>query len=136
MEISEILARPYRRVLIPDVESGTFTALIPELPGCISEGDTPAEAYENLEEAAESWVEAAMENGMAVPDPESEPSYSGRVVLRMPRSTHRRAAEAANADGVSLNTFLVEAVGERLGDQAVQEETAAAGEKRKVTRIH
>ena len=54
MKVSEILKRPYQRVLIPDEESGTFTALIAEFPGCITEGNTPGEAYRSLEEAAES----------------------------------------------------------------------------------
>jgi len=124
VEIKEVLARPYRRVLIPDSESGTFTALIAEFPGCVSEGDTPSEAYDNIEDAAGSWVEAALESGIPIPEPESEAAYSGRVVLRMPRSTHRRAAEAAKADGVSLNTFLVEAIGERLGRHIAKEEAA------------
>lgn len=63
------LKRPYRRVLIPDEESGTITAWIEEFPGCIAQGDTPAEAYRRLEAAAESWVEAALEMGQSIPPP-------------------------------------------------------------------
>lgn len=125
MKVSEILKRPYQRVLIPDEESGTFTALIAEFPGCITEGNTPGEAYRSLEEAAESWLEAALESGVPIPEPESESEYSGKVVLRMPRSTHRRAAQAAARDGVSLNTFLVSAVSEKLAQSILREEMNA-----------
>ncbi len=122
MEISDILRRPYRRVLIPDAESATFTAMIAEFPGCIAQGDTPTEAYESLESAAESWLEGAIESGLPIPEPEAETDYSGRVVLRMPRSTHRRAVEAAERERVSLNTFLIAAVSERLGQLSQRRE--------------
>ena len=65
-EIRSILRQPYRRVLVPDEEAG-FTAFIQEFPGCIAEGDTPAEAYANLERAAESWLEGVIERGFVVP---------------------------------------------------------------------
>ena len=42
MNAAEYLKLPYERVLIPNHESGTFTALIREFPGCIAEGDEPA----------------------------------------------------------------------------------------------
>ncbi|MBZ0288131.1 MAG: type II toxin-antitoxin system HicB family antitoxin, partial [Anaerolineae bacterium] len=38
-------------VLIPDVENGGFTVIVPSLPGCISEGDTEAEALANIKDA-------------------------------------------------------------------------------------
>jgi len=63
----ELLKRPYTRVLIPDEESGTFTAQIIEFPGCIAQGATPAEAYERLEAVAESWIEAALEMQQEIP---------------------------------------------------------------------
>jgi predicted RNase H-like HicB family nuclease len=125
MEIGEILKRPYRRVIIPDEHTGTFTALIAEFPGCISEGDSVRKAYDNLQAAAESWLEAAIESGVPIPAPEAESEYSGRVVLRMPRSIHRRAVEAAAREGVSLNALLVAAISEKLGQASVTREVVA-----------
>lgn len=112
--IDNILARPYRRVLIPDAEAGGYTAFIEEFPGCIAEGDTGEEALRNLESVAESWLEAALELGQSIPDPQTE-QYSGRVALRLPKSIHRRAVEVARAEDTSLNQFLVSAIAERLG---------------------
>jgi hypothetical protein len=44
-----------------------------------------------------------------------ETDYSGKLVLRMPKSLHRHAAFAANRDGVSLNQFIVSSVAEQVG---------------------
>jgi hypothetical protein len=71
--------------------------------------------HTNLEEVAESWIEAVLELGQEVPTPVSEATYSGRVLLRLPRSIHRKAAEAAERDGTSLNQYIVVALAERLG---------------------
>lgn len=66
---NDLMKKGYARVIIPDQESGTFTAFIFEFPGCIAQGDNPAEAYERLEVAAESWIEAALEMGQDIPEP-------------------------------------------------------------------
>ncbi len=65
----EYLKAPYSRVLIPDEETGTYTAKIAEFPGCIAQGDSPEEAYRNLEAAAESWIEELLGASEDVPEP-------------------------------------------------------------------
>ena len=110
------LELPYARELIPDKESGQFSARIVEFPGCFAIGETAAEAYQELEAAARSWLESCFDQGLAIPEPLAlqEPA-SGAVSLRMPRSLHRRAAELAKLDNVSLNQFLVAAIATRVG---------------------
>jgi predicted RNase H-like HicB family nuclease len=102
--------------------------MIAEFPGCIAQGDDPSEAYANLEDAAEAWLESAIENGLLVPDPEvdrEENSYSGRVVLRMARSLHRDAVQQAKNEGISLNAFLLTAISMKLGQDSVRRELSA-----------
>lgn len=111
----EYLKAPYSRVIIPDEETGTYTAMILEFPGCISEGGTIEEAYESLDKAAVSWIEAALDLGQDIPLPESAHEYSGKIALRLPRSLHRQAALLAEQDGVSLNQFIVMALAEKVG---------------------
>lgn len=113
MAKEEYLKRPYARILIPD--AGKFTAEILEFPGCFAYGDTPEEALQHLERSAESWVEAALEQGQEIPEPYSSVGFSGNFALRMPRGLHRRAARLAERDRVSLNQYLVTAVAERVG---------------------
>lgn len=45
-------------VILEKQEEGGFTAYVPSLPGCISEGDTKEEALDNIKEAVELYLEA------------------------------------------------------------------------------
>lgn len=110
----QYLREPYSRILIPEEEGG-YSAEILEFPGCFSQGDTAQEALSNLEEAAENWIEATLAQGRPIPEPTAEFAYSGKVALRLPRSLHRKAAQLAARDKMSLNTFIVEAVAEKVG---------------------
>jgi predicted HicB family RNase H-like nuclease len=101
-----------------------------EFPGCVAQGDTISEAHERLEQAAEDWIRVALDLGQDIPPPAEEQTYSGRILVRLPKSLHRRAAEAAGVDGTSLNQFIVAAVAERVGASGIVKTspaTAAAG---------
>lgn len=106
---AEILKRPYHRVIVPE-EDGSFSALISEFSGCLAIGDSVAETYATLEEVAEGWLLAAIANSRPIPDPIEEPEYSGKLALRLPKSLHETAANAAERDDVSLNQYIVAAV--------------------------
>ncbi len=56
-------------------DGGGFLARVPDLPGCMSDGETPAEAAANVQDAIAVWIEAAKDLGHAVPKP------SGRLAL-------------------------------------------------------
>jgi predicted RNase H-like HicB family nuclease len=45
------------KVVLEPSEDGGFTAYVPSLPGCISEGDTPDDAMNNLREAVDLYLE-------------------------------------------------------------------------------
>jgi predicted RNase H-like HicB family nuclease len=109
------LKKPYSRILIPDEESGTYTAVLLEFPGCIAQGDTPQEAYEYLEDAAKDWIAAALDLKQEIPSPSQSVSHGGKVLLRLPKSLHRQLALIAEREGVSLNQFIVSALAEKVG---------------------
>jgi predicted RNase H-like HicB family nuclease len=111
----EYLNEPYSRVVIPDSESGTYTAMILEFPGCLAQGNSVQEAYELLEKVALSWIETALDSGQEIPDPSTVSEYGGKIALRLPKSLHKQVAIAAERDGTSLNQFIVMAVAERVG---------------------
>lgn len=50
-------------------DGGGFVALVPDLPGCISDGETPEEAAVNVQDAIVQWIEAARDLGHDVPEP-------------------------------------------------------------------
>jgi predicted RNase H-like HicB family nuclease len=110
----DILKAPYSRILIPD-DDGTFSAEILEFQGCFSQGATPNEAFNNLEDAARAWVEASLAQGLEIPPPAMNIGYKGKIALRIPRSLHKRAAQFAERDGISLNQFLISAIASKIG---------------------
>ena len=111
---NDILRKPYSRVILPD-DTGLYAAELLEFPGCYADGATPEEAYLNLEDMAEAWIESARAQGFPIPEPFTDVEHSGTVSLRLPKSIHRRAVQFAYRDGVSLNTFLVSAVSVAVG---------------------
>ncbi len=46
-----------------------WLAEIPELPGCMSDGATPDEALENIEDAKRLWIETLLEDEFDIPEP-------------------------------------------------------------------
>ncbi len=50
-------------------DGGFYLATVPDLPGCMSDGETPEEALKNVQEAIASWIEAAKEWKMDIPQP-------------------------------------------------------------------
>jgi antitoxin HicB len=54
---------------LSEADGGGFIALAPELPGCMSDGETEQEAIENLHDAINQWIEEAHALGRPVPEP-------------------------------------------------------------------
>ena len=105
--IDYYLTLPYRMELIPDAEEGGFTVWFPDLPGCLSSGETSEEAIKNAEDAKQEWLLAAMEENIDIPEPDSLDAYSGQFKLRLPKSLHRSLALQAKREGVSMNQYCV-----------------------------
>ncbi len=97
-------------------EGGGYLIEFPDLPGCMSDGETIEEAIVNGEDAKRCWIAAMKEAGRPIPPPAAE-SYSGKWQLRAPKSLHRRLAERAKCEGVSLNTLAVTLLAEGLGER-------------------
>ena len=55
------------KVIFEPAEEGGYTAYVPSLPGCISEGDTYEEALKNIKEAIRGWIETSMKFGDEIP---------------------------------------------------------------------
>jgi predicted RNase H-like HicB family nuclease len=109
MNVKDYLKLPYHIVIRhTDDESGSYYfATVQEFDGCMSHGDTYAEACENILEAMELWIEAKLEGGFPVPKPIDESHYSGKFVLRIPKTLHARLAMEAAREGVSLNQYAL-----------------------------
>ena len=66
-------ANGYKVVIEPlsDQDGGGFIATVPELPGCMSDGETRQEALANVEDAIQTWIYCAGKMGRSVPAPAS-----------------------------------------------------------------
>ena len=105
--IEEYLNLPYKMELVPDTDEGGFVVSFPDLPGCLSSGETLEQAIVNAADAKRAWLEAAMEDGIAISEPDSLHEYSGQFKLRMPKSLHRSLAEHSKREGISMNQYCL-----------------------------
>lgn len=118
-DLTKLLRLKYA-VELAEQEGGWYFAIIPDLPGCMSEGKTPDEAVRNVEAAKAAWFEDALESGVEIPQPADQHEYSGKFVVRLPVSLHRRLARAARHDGVSLNQYVLALLAENNALGAVE----------------
>ena len=63
------LEYPVRIERLAESDGGGYLATVPDLPGCMSDGETPEEALKNVQEAIASWIKAAKEWKQDVPKP-------------------------------------------------------------------
>lgn len=108
---------------IPAEDGGGFLVTFPDLPGCMSDGETEQEAIANARDAFSAWVSAHVDAGEEVPSPEyrTEPAadMSGKFVARVPKTIHAKLAARAREEGVSLNTLVLTLIAEGLGRRDV-----------------
>ena len=107
--VKEYMKLPYNYIIQPiSDESGEyFYARVLELDGCQTTGATFEEAFKNLKEAMEGWIEAKIEGGFEVPMPIKQENFSGKFVLRIPKSLHYKLSIEAEKEGVSLNQYAL-----------------------------
>ena len=103
-QIREQAAR-YAKFVEWSDEDRCFVGRCPSLFAGGVHGNDEAKVYKELCEAVEEWIELLHEDGAPLPEPLAGKKFSGRFVLRMEPSLHRRLAAKALAAGESLNTY-------------------------------
>ena len=93
--------------IIPDNDEGGYVATFPDLPGCMTVGDTIEDVIQNIIDAKRAWLESELEIGVTIPEPEELKEYSGQFELRLPKSLHRQLAAHSKSEGVSMNQYCV-----------------------------
>ena len=104
------MSLPYRMEIIPDTEEGGFTAWYPELPGCLTCGDTLEETVTLALDAKKCWLEAAIKDGWKIEEPFCDATmeqYSGQFKLRIPKTLHYSLAKHAKEEGISMNQYCL-----------------------------
>lgn len=104
----------YRIELFFDPEDNVWYAEFPDLSGCLAHGMTKEEALVNAVEAKDGWLEVTFETGRNIPEPRPEIEYSGRFLLRVPKSLHQKLADEAAREGTSINRLAIQILSEEL----------------------
>ncbi|MBE5836690.1 type II toxin-antitoxin system HicB family antitoxin [Butyrivibrio sp.] len=106
-KIEDYIDLPYKMEIVKDLDEGGYVVSFPDLPGCLTVGETIEEAIKNAEDAKRTWLEAAIEEQIEISIPEKKEKYSGQFKLRIPKSLHRILAEQSKREGISMNQYCV-----------------------------
>lgn len=109
MNVKEYMELPYNIIVkkINDESGAYYCATVLEFDGCMGTGETYGDAYCDVIEAMEGWIETKLENGFSVPLPMDAERYSGKFVLRIPKTLHQELSIKAAQEGVSLNQYAL-----------------------------
>ena len=109
MNINDYMRLPYTRLVqeMNDETGHYFYGRILELDGCQTTADSLDELYVELNEIMQSYLEIKLENNLPIPTPECADKYSGKFVVRIPKTLHQRLAIEAEREGVSLNQLAM-----------------------------
>lgn len=107
MTLNEYMKLPYRMEIVPDEDEGGYAVAFPDLPGCITCGDSLESAVKNATDAKKAWLEAAMDEGIEIARPDDLSDYSGQFKLRIPKSLHRQLSEHSRKEGISMNQYCL-----------------------------
>lgn len=108
---------PSQITKIDEADGGGFLIEVPMLKGCMSNGENVEEAYNNLEEAKKEWFTYMLENNLAIPEP-ADASYSGRFMVRIPKTLHKIITEQSKREGLSLNQYVSNVLAYAAGQRA------------------
>jgi predicted RNase H-like HicB family nuclease len=103
-----------------------YIATCPAFPGLSAFGQTEEKALKEAKIALAGFIETYKANNMALPEPTIHKRVSGKFQLRLPKSLHSLAVRMAHREGVSLNSYIADAVrakvaGDQVGNRLLNE---------------
>ncbi len=114
----------YSLNVIADPDGG-YVVEFPDLPGCITQGDTLEEVFSMAEDARTGWIETEYDRSNGdIPMPSYPVEYSGKFNVRLPKSLHQALSESAERNGVSLNQYVVMLLARGEAEDRVTRENA------------
>jgi len=66
----------YEIILFWSEDGNAYIAEVPELAGCMADGETAGDALKNVEQVIREWIEAARELGREIPSPKGRLKYA------------------------------------------------------------
>ena len=93
-------------------EGGGYLVEYPDVPGCMSDGETVEEAISNGREALRDCMEVFKESGRKRPKPTIE---AAQWRQRVPRTLYSKLTKQAENEGVSINSLVTAIIAEAIG---------------------
>lgn len=66
----------YEIIIFWSKEDQSYIAEVPELPGCMADGETYQQALSNAQQIIQEWIETAQELGRDIPEPKGRLAYA------------------------------------------------------------
>jgi predicted RNase H-like HicB family nuclease len=88
-------------------DDGSYLIDFPDLPGCMTCGETIEFAIKMGEDARKCWIESALSDGDFIPEPKAVEDYPYNFKLRLPKTLYKQLATGASAEGVSMNQYCL-----------------------------
>lgn len=110
--------RNYEMRIFPKVAGdGTtyWTAVYPSISECVGGGDTIEEAIADAKENLEVYLEFLEDECKKIPEDDYINEYSGKIALRISKSTHKKLADISEMEGISVNLLLNNAIENYIG---------------------
>ena len=93
-------------------EGGGYLAEYPDIPGCMSDGETVEEAIANGREALRDCLDVFRESGRKTPKPSVE---AAQWRQRLPKTLYSKLKKQAENEGVSINSLVTAIIAEAIG---------------------
>ena len=93
-------------------EGGGYLVEYPDIPGCMSDGETINEAISNGREALRDCISVFKESGRKIPKPSIE---AAQWRQRLPRTLYAKLTKQAENEGVSINSLVTAIIAEAIG---------------------
>lgn len=107
-KLEDYMAMTYRMEIIEDEDEGGFAISYPDLPGCITCGETIESAMKNALDAKRTWIEAALEDGIDIYDPSISGLYPNTIELKLPEELQETLKKHAKQEGMSMNQYCIQ----------------------------
>lgn len=91
---------------VSDESGGYYIGQIQEIPAVRADGESIETCYNLVMDILETNLELMLEDGEKIPEPVDK-AYSGKFNLRIPKSLHKKLAEEAEGEGISLNQLAL-----------------------------
>jgi antitoxin HicB len=97
---------------LSEEEGGGYLVEYPDIPGCMSDGETIEEAIRNGREALRDCIDVFKESGRKVPKPAIA---AAQWRQRLPRTLYSKLTKQAQSEGVSINSLVTTIIAEAVG---------------------